>query len=265
MSERMTVEVIQTSHALEDVDQNIERMVRSIENSQSDLMIFPEMFMTGYTLGRKVHSISFSVNDHVFDPIIDSAGRKGKHLVFGFPRRSDIIKGQIHNSAMIIGPHGVIGTYDKMHLVDFGPFEEWAYYTPGDKPLIFELNGFRLGIIICYDIFFPELTKYYALNGADAVICISASPSMTREFFESVMRARAIESTVYFIYSNLVGFDSRMDFWGGSEIIDPRGRTVAKGPYFEEGSIKGQIESDVIRLARYNRPTLRDTRTDIFL
>jgi predicted amidohydrolase len=87
---------------------------------------------------------------------------------------------------------------------------------------------------------------------------------MTRYFFEEVMTARAIENTIYLLYSNMVGVDARMDFWGGGAIIGPRGETIAKGQYFEESSIKGTIDPELLSSARRNRPTIRDARPSIF-
>lgn len=262
-STSLSVEIFQMEHVLGSVDKNLEVIMRSINGSDSDLLVFPEMFLSGYTLGKDTFSTAMDADDARFQPLLDAARKNRKFLIFGFPERSDRIRGQVHNSAMIIGPDGLIGVYRKIHLVDFGPFEEYAYFTPGVEPFMFEANGFKIGMMICYDIFFPELVKQYALNGADAVVCISASPSVTRTFFESLMRARAIESTVYFIYSNLVGFDSKMDFWGGGAMIGPRGNRISKGPYYKEARITGILEDVEIRRARSLRPTLRDTKPHI--
>lgn len=260
---KIELEVHQRFHKRFQRDYNSRIMIEALDSSDADILIFPEMFLTGYTLGEDVRNHALGVEDPFFDELKEKASESGKHLVFGFPERSGKIRGQIHNSAMVIGPGGTEGTYQKMHMVDFGPFEEWAYFVPGNDPLMFEVQGFRFGVIICYDIFFPELTKHYALNGADAVICVSASPSVTRPLFETVMKARAIENTIYFIYSNLVGFDSRMDFWGGAEIVSPKGKILAKGPYYEETTVGASIDEDVISVSRSLRPTLRDTRMNV--
>jgi predicted amidohydrolase len=259
----ISVEIHQKRHILGEMSHNISLMTEALRNSDSRIIVFPEMFLTGYTLGRDIGDIALDIEDPIFESLKDEAVNRSKYLIFGFPERARKIRGQIHNSAMVLGPEGLIGVYRKIHLVDFGPFEEYAYFTPGNEPFMFSADGFRIGLTICYDVFFPELTKSYALRGADAVVCISASPSVTRKYFESVIRARSIESTVYLIYSNLVGFDSRMDFWGGSEMIGPRGNTIGKGPYFEESCISGEISEQEIRLSREGRPTLRDTRPHI--
>ena len=256
----LSVEVVQRRHERHDVAGNLSLIENIVRHSTADLIVFPEMFLTGYTIGDDVFKLAMESTTSLFDPLKKMLSESGKYVVLGFPERSSEIRGQVFNSAVVIGPDGVMGTYRKSHLVDFGPFEEYSYYAPGNSLPIFEIKGMRFGIIICYDLFFPELTKYYALNGVDCVICISASPSVTREFFEMLMKARAVENTIYFVYANLIGFDGRMDFWGGGAVIDPRGKEVAKGPYFEEGEVVADMDPRVIELTRKLRPTLRDTR-----
>ncbi|MFO8051238.1 MAG: carbon-nitrogen hydrolase family protein [Thermoplasmatota archaeon] len=259
----MELEMVQEEHVRFGVEQNLGTILSSIKGSDADLLIFPEMYLTGYNLGDDVFRYAIGMDDPVFERVRDACSESGAHVIFGFPQRSGSIKGQVYNSACLVGPEGVKGVYQKHHLVDFGPFEEYAYFTPGGSTVLEEVKGIRVGIIICYDIFFPELSKYYALSGADLIVCISASPSTTRRFFESVMKARAIEDTVFFAYSNLVGFDHGMDFWGGSALIDPRGSIMAKGPYFETSRVRAAIDERTILSARRSRPTLRDTRCDV--
>ncbi len=256
----LSVEVVKKRHERHDVAGNLSLIVSIVRDSTADLIVFPEMFLTGYTIGDDVFQLALESTSSLFDPLKKMLSETGKYVVLGFPERSQEIRGQVFNSAVVIGPDGVMGTYRKSHLVDFGPFEEYSYYTPGNSLPVFEIKGIRFGIIICYDIFFPELTKYYALNGADCVICISASPSVTRDFFEMLMKARAVENTIYLVYSNLLGFDGSMDFWGGCAVIDPRGKEVAKGPYFEEGEVIAYIDPRVIELTRKILTTIRDTR-----
>ncbi|MGA1820149.1 MAG: carbon-nitrogen hydrolase family protein [Thermoplasmatota archaeon] len=259
----LSIEIVQKHHKRFDMDHNLDIIKGSLSSSDSRLLVFPEMFLTGYTLGSDVTSYSLGKDSEILGEIVDACRENDKYLMFGFPESSADIKGQVHNSAAAVGPKGILGTYRKMHLVDFGPFEEWAYFTPGSELVMVDVEGFRIGLTICYDIFFPELTKAYALSGADAVVCISASPSMTRKFFEKVMVARAIENTIFFAYSNMVGFDSRMNFWGGGALIGPTGSTIARGPYFKEAEIKGGIDAHSLTLSRKHRPTLRDSRKDL--
>ena len=122
----------------------------------------------------------------------------------------------------------------------------------------------KVGIIVCFDIFFPELAKYYALSGADMLVCISASPSVTRPFFESMMVARAIENTIFVAYANLVGPEKNLVFWGGDALIGPRGDIIAKGDVFEEGIVETEVDLKLLEVARQFRPTIKESREDVF-
>ncbi len=259
----LKIEIVQKRHRRFDIEHNLNIIKESISTSSARLLVFPEMFLTGYTLGDDVHKLAMELDSPYLVTITEYCKKHDKFIILGFPERSVKTKGQIHNSAIVIGPDGILGTYKKMHLVDFGPFEEWGYFTPGNDLLMVEIDGYKVGVMICYDLFFPELTKLYALKGADLVVNISASPSLTRKFFEKVMVARAIENTIFFVYSNLVGMDSRMDFWGGGALIGPTGSLISKGPTFEEASILGEIDIHSLELSRKHRPTIRDTNISL--
>ena len=97
------------------------------------------------------------------------------------------------------------------------------------------------------------------------IICISASPSTTREFFEKVMLARAIESTIFVAYANLVGTEKNLVFWGGDALIGPRGDIIAKGTIFEEGILEADVDLKQLEIARQFRPTLKETREDVLM
>jgi predicted amidohydrolase len=260
----VSVELLQTMHRRFEPEHNLGSIRKAADDTSADLLVFPELFLTGYCLGRDAHRYAMSIEDPLLQGISGIARKTGRTIIVGFPERSLEIKGQVHNSAGIFHPDGRMEVYRKMHLVDFDPFEEWAYYTPGKNPLMFELNGIRFGMTICYDIFFPEMAKYYALSGADAVICISASPSTTRQFFEGVIGARAIENTLYVLYNNMVGMDGRIDFWGGGTIVGPRGEILAKGPYFEESKVRADLKAETLVQSRRHRPTIRDTTPELY-
>jgi predicted amidohydrolase len=120
-----------------------------------------------------------------------------------------------------------------------------------------------LGCLICYDIFFPEVCKTYALKGAEMLVCISAGPTASMEFFEKVMFARAIENTTFFLFCNLTGSESSMIYFGGSTIIGPRGDLKATGGHLIEQIVKTEIDLEELKIARRFRPTLRNTRSEI--
>ena len=107
----------------------------------------------------------------------------GVHIIFGMPEESDV-KGVLHNTAVLVGPKGIIGKYRKVHLPTHTVFEEKRYYRPGQAAPVFDTRFGPIGLTICYDLYFPELTRLLALQGAQLIIAISASPSLRRRFFD---------------------------------------------------------------------------------
>ena len=102
------------------------------------------------------------------------------------------------------------------------------------------------------------------MQGADIIICISASPSSTRQYFERMFPARAIENTTFFIYANLTGTQEDLVFWGGSQAFDPLGNQIIKLPYFKEAIETFEIDLNILKTVRANRPVLRDIRPEIY-
>jgi predicted amidohydrolase len=166
----------------------------------------------------------------------------------------------LFNSAILIGPEGYIGHYRKQFLPNFGPFEEKIFFGEGDKTPVFETPFGKIGIQICYDIFFPETSMGLAHNGADLILNLSASPTTSRPLFHRVLPARAIETTCFYAYVNNVGTQGSLTFAGESTIVDPRGKTIAEIPAFEEGVIVCEIPIEELGSYRDARPILRDSK-----
>jgi predicted amidohydrolase len=260
----MKIEIPQRAHVLGDIDHNLKAMLDSISSSDSDLLVFPELYLTGYLCRDRLTDLAITIEDERIQQLRDASKNAGRGVIFGMPEASSQVRGQIFNSAVYINPSGELDVYRKVHLVNFGPFEEKQYFTPGKEIHLMNIKEFRFGAIICYDIFFPELAKLYALQGADMIVCLSASPTTTKQFFQKVMIARAIESTVFFIYANLIGTEKNLVFWGGSTIVGPRGEVKAQSKELEADKIVLELDAGDLRIARENRPTLRDTRYDLF-
>jgi predicted amidohydrolase len=235
----------------------VERLKRTVMEGDADLYVFPEMYLTGYLIRDEVHRQAVSVDSPIIREIAEVARSADTHIIFGFPERCGTA---VYNSAALVHPDGRVDVAQKIHLPNFGPFEEVLYFTPGERPAVFNTALGRIGVQICYDLFFPELAKAQALAGADVIVNISASPTVSRVFFERVLPARAIENTVFMIYVNWVGRQRNLIFWGGSRCISPRGMEVAIAPYFREHTLMCDVDMEELNVARRLRPTLRDTR-----
>lgn len=234
-----------------DVRRNTDAVLKALESDDADLFIFPEMFLTDYSF-RDFDSVMDDVKG-ALDRILSETSKKRCTAVVGGPRYD----GGVLNTAYVISDH--IAYYDKINLPNFGPFSERECFRPGSGPFMFECDGFRFGVIVCYDIFFPELTKMYAMNGADAVICISASPVTSKTPFERVIPARAVESTVYMLFVNNIGFRGNMEFFGKSRCLTPTG-DISVILDHDEAIRTVELSRDDIEFARMQRPTIADTR-----
>ncbi len=255
----MKVALAQVRSVPGEVNKNLDRMEEVIESRGADLFAFPETFTTGYMIRDSFTELVEDISGESVSRIKGMAEANDCEILFGIPLRHPTMPGLLTNSAVAVSPGGRVQRYDKMHMANFGPFEEKLYFTKGDEPRLMELGGMKVGVVICYDIFFPEISKYYAMNGASAIICLSASPFTSCPFFNRLVPARAIENALYCIYVNNIGTQLNQVFFGGSHAVAPRGETLTKCPDYEEGVSPVEIDPKQIEIARRFRPTLSDT------
>ena len=253
----------QLSPVLGDKEKNLKKIEKAVSSSGAELAVFGELFLTGYMVRDALPRLAEGLSGKSVKEIQRISGEYGCSIVVGMPEACRARRGLVYNSALVVQPDGNAATYRKLHLANFGPFEEKQYFAAGSGAPVFKTSAAKLGVIICYDLFFPELAKTYALSGADIIVCISASPSTTRPFFEKALVARAIENTTFVLYSNLVGTELNMVFWGGCQAYGPRGDLLAKGKYFKDELVTVELDLKELEVARHFRPTLRNTRADV--
>jgi len=240
-----------------DTLQNAERLKEIVEHNHADIYVFPELYLTGYLLRDDLPSRAISVDSELFSDICKLS--QGKVIIFGFPERAGTF---VYNSAAVVHD-SKIAIARKLHLPNFGPFEEKLYFKEGSSPFVVDTELGRIGVQICYDAFFPEVAKAQAMMGAELIVNISASPITSRAMFESILPARAIENTVFIAYVNWAGLQRTMEFWGGSALYSPLGNRLCKAPYFKEHISICKFELEELSIARRIRPTLRDTRPEL--
>ncbi|MCD6171367.1 MAG: carbon-nitrogen hydrolase family protein [Thermoplasmata archaeon] len=241
---------------------NIKKMIKFIEKEQADMYVFGELSLTGYMCKDEFYKLAEGMDGGSIKEMVEVAKQKNAYIIFGMPFEERA--GVIYNAAVIAMPTG-FGIYKKNYLANFGPFEEKIYFGAGKDAPVFNTKFGKVGMCICYDLFFPEIMKNLTLKGADIIACISASPSVTRQYFEKVLPARAIENTSFIVYSNIVGEEENLIFWGGSQIYGPKGELLARAEYFKEDYVVYDIDLSLLKEARIARPTLRDTSANIFL
>jgi predicted amidohydrolase len=152
-------------------------------------------------------------------------------------------------------------------------FDEQRYFARGDQVRTFDLPWGRASVLICEDLWHPSTAYLAALDRALLIICPSSSPLRgisngecqddNARYWELMNRAYAETFSVFVVYANRVGFEDGVGFWGGSEIIDPFGRRLAKGKYYDEDFITAELSLDVVRRKRIASPLLRDEDIDL--
>ncbi|MEA2054478.1 MAG: carbon-nitrogen hydrolase family protein [Candidatus Thermoplasmatota archaeon] len=258
----MKICLINTKPTVGDKKKNLKKMEKAISGDVADVYVFGEMALTGYRCRDEYRDLAEYVDGSSIQSIKKIANEKSCYIIFGMPLKER--RGIISNAAVMVHPEGKVSVYRKYFIANFGPFEEKLYFSPGNGLPVFETRHGKVGMCICYDLFFPELVKGLALKGADMVVCISASPTTSREFFERILPARAIENTIFMAYANLVGAQENLIFWGGGQLYGPKGNLIAKGKYLKEGFVSTEIDLEEIEETRASRPTLRDTKAEIF-
>lgn len=226
-------------------------------DGEADLVVFPELFLTGYNIGDDVQRLAFDDQDARLAPLAAAAEEHGVHLIVGAPRTPRT--GLTRNSALCVEPTGDVTWIDKRALATFTTFREQLFFGRGETQPVWETRLGRFGIGICFDLYFPEFHKRQVLAGADVLVNISASPTVSRRFFETVLPARAIENSCFMLYSNNVGAQDGVSFWGGSRAYGPRAETLGAMEPFEEGRVVAEVDLRDLKAAREFRPTIRDS------
>ena len=267
MKEKIKVALAQISCKRGDKAENIrkiESLVTIAKQQGADLVIFPELSLTGYTMRDQIYELAETIPGHSMTVLEKIAKKTGTYIVFGMPELSGKTQATVYNAAVLVGPDGFVGKYRKMYLPTHSVFEEKRYFRPGYQTGVFETELGKIGLIICYDIFFPEVSRLTRLKGAQLIVCISASPATRRTFFETLTAARAIENTAFLAYVNLVGIEDGLQFWGGSRLVGPNGKTLVQAKYDEEDMVVGEINYADIRATETFVPILKDLRPELF-
>jgi len=258
----MKVALAQLSHKLLDKAANLGAIEKTVAKAGADLAMFGELFLTGYMARDAFSRLAVTVPGPATDRLSKVASEYGTHVLIGMPERD--AKGRhLFNTSVLIAPDGEMWRYRKIHPANFGPFEEGLYFGRGSDPVLADTKLGKLGLLICYDAFFPELSKVYALQGADVIAAISAAPATSKPFFDKILPARAIENTVFVLYVYLVGTELNIVFQVGTQAIGPRGEDLGRGKDFAEDVVIADVDLRHLRVAREFRPTIRDTRQDL--
>ena len=211
----MKIGYVQTSPIFSEIAQNFEQVEDLIGNAKGDLIVLPELFATGYTFISKeeAESMAETTEGKTANFLMGLAKKTGAVVVGGFVEKDG---NQIFNSSMIVSDCEVLGTYRKLHLY----YKEKQWFSSGNKPLeIYKVKDAKVGIMICFDWFFPETIRSLALLGADI---IAHPANLVLPYCQKAMITRCLVNRVFAITSNRIGNEARGEdnftFTGGSQI-----------------------------------------------
>lgn len=243
--------------------ENLKKIEKVLAQSEADLASFGELYLTGYMARDLIPKLAEPIDGPSVRVVQALAAEHGTHVLFGMPERA--AKGRtLWNTAVLVAPDGTTWAYRKIYLANFGPFEENLYFGRGSDLVVADTKIGKVGLLICYDMFFPELSKALALQGAEVIAAISAGPHTSRRFFDAILPARAIENTAYVLYTNLVGTELNQVFSGGTQAIGPRGEDLGRAKDHREQVLAVDVDLRQLDAARELRPTIRDTRPEFF-
>jgi predicted amidohydrolase len=210
-----------------DIRGNVEKVARMLETQSADLIVLPELFNTGYQFisMQEVRELSEEVpSGYTTHKLLQLSKEKSCYIVAGLAERDG---NSFYNSALLIGPEGFVGIYRKTHLFS----EEKSWFSPGDTGFrVWETPFGNIGIMICFDWFFPESARTLALKGADII----AHPSnLVLPHCPDAMVTRCLENRVFSVTANRTGAEERggkepLVFIGTSEIVSPSGKILRR-------------------------------------
>ena len=260
---RMKVSCLQMDMKLGCSEENFvhaERMIGDAAGEQPDVLVLPETWNTGFFPKEDLEGLSCHDGDEVKHRIGSLAKKYGMGIVAGSV--SNVRGGKVYNTAYVFNRSGeCIADYDKTHL--FTPMGEDDYYTRGERLCRFTLDGVRCGIIICYDLRFPELTRSLALQGLDMLFVVSQWPKERIFHLRTLTTARAIENQMFVVCCNSCGTAKDTVFGGNSAVIDPFGKTLILGGETEE-ILSAECDMQILSGIRESIPVFRDRRPDLY-
>ena len=240
-------------------DGNLARALEAIGDAAArgaDLVVFGEMYLSGYRTDEWLHRWATVIDppDEHVRALIAAAGERQVHVIMGMGTFGAAMPGDVYNTALLVGPGGVVGAYRKTHVAAFpyseGVAMERCFYSPGRELPVFDTPLGRLGIHICYDMSFPEVARVQALKGADLLVNVSASAGGFEEYWEHGLFMRAAENASWYMVCSVVGMQRGDRLFGGSRVVDPTGKVVAAGKFDEEDVVVADVDLGLARAAR---------------
>ena len=225
----------------------------------ADLVVTAEMITTGYHIGARTHELAEPADGPTAARMAALARQLGTALAYGYPETDGE---HVYNSVQLVDATGQrLANYRKTHL--FGDLDK-AWFTPGDEPVVqADLGGVRIGLLICYDVEFPELVRAHALAGTELLVVPTALMSPYELVADTLVPARAYESQLFVAYANRCDTERELTYCGRSCVVAPTGEVLARagaGP----GVIAADVTRDALAASRLENTHLADRRPELY-
>jgi len=246
------------------ISQNLTKVVKALDGIEADLIVLPELPFTGYNFQNREELIQLSENvssSRTIDTLISLCKKNDLYIVTGFGEKAE---NKFYNSAILIGPKGIVHTYRKIHLFNM----EKSWFDPGDIKLsVWDVKGCKIGMMVCFDWIFPEVARCLALQGAD-IICHPSN--LVLNYCQKAMITRSLENNIYTITANRYGSEKRLHgsirFTGTSQIVAPKGEKIYSAPAQKEILFITTLEKNNSRdkFITDNNHILHDRKTEFY-
>jgi len=268
---KLNLALAQICTRLGDVQANLDKhlgLLAEAKKQEADLVVFPELSLTGYVLQDLVPSVAHhpTDDDPIFKHLLNAS--HDLDLMVGFV--DEDARHRFYIASAYLSGGQVLHVHHKVYLPTYGLFDEGRFFAWGDAIRAFDTRFGRMGILICEDFWHASPPYLLWLDGADVFLFASASPGRGLNDSEKLDSARWVENvnrsyanlfTSFVAHSNRVGYEDGLHFWGGATVFDPNGERVAQGPYFEEALTVATLDLNQLHRTRARLPLLRDERT----
>lgn len=268
---KLKVAIAQVQSVLGDVDANLKTHLACIDEARSrgvDILMFPEVSLTGHSAGGQALRIARDRDDAVVRALADASGEMA--VVFGLIEEGPAA--QFHNTAFVVRGGEILFLHRKINIPTYGELEEGKHFASGRYVETFEFAPrWRGAMLICADVWNPALVHLAAVHGATVLfVPISSAREAVGADFDNpggwavTVRFYAMIYGFPVLMANRIGQEGNLTFWGGSRILDPFGRELAKAGT-EEELIEAELDYELVRKARYLLPTVRDSNLGLIL
>jgi NAD+ synthase (glutamine-hydrolysing) len=272
---KIKIALAQINTVLGDVQSNLRKHLSIARESQEagvDLLIFPELSLTGYLLQDMVSTVALKLSPP--DPVLRQMLEISQQMdcVFGFVEEDQ--RNRFYISSAYLSEGRILHIHRKVYLPTYSIFDEKRFFAPGRDIRAFDTRFGRIGLLVCEDFWHISTPYLLWMDGADLFVFIAASPGHGLGSDPHLGSSKTVHTTLstyaslftnFIFYTNRTGYEDGINFSGGAAVFDPNGQITLQGPEHEEALLQAEVDLDQLRRVRTRLPLLRDERPELVL